>query len=75
MLTPLQLQFLNGQPGIEADLQQKASTAGFDLQIASGFRNFERQLTIWNNKACGVTPILDSDCQPLERNNLSDDGR
>ncbi|MDZ7875448.1 MAG: D-alanyl-D-alanine carboxypeptidase family protein [Rhizobium sp.] len=32
-------------------LTQKAADAGFEMKIASGFRSFERQLLIWNNKA------------------------
>ena len=40
-------------------LQDEAKTAGFDLQIASGFRSFERQRTIWNGKASGSRPVHD----------------
>jgi LAS superfamily LD-carboxypeptidase LdcB len=54
-------------------LTQKAAAAGFDLRIASGFRSFERQLTIWNNKAYGLRPVLDHSEQPVDLNLLSDD--
>jgi LAS superfamily LD-carboxypeptidase LdcB len=54
-------------------LVQKATDAGFDMRIASGFRSFERQLTIWNNKAYGLRPVLDQSEQPLDLNLLSDD--
>ena len=53
-------------------LQQAAKTAGFNLQIASGFRSFERQLSIWNNKYSGKRPILDKNEQPLELQQLSE---
>ncbi|MDM3871769.1 M15 family metallopeptidase [Porticoccus sp. W117] len=42
-------------------LQQRAAEQGMDLQIASGFRSFERQLVIWNAKASGQRPVLDDD--------------
>jgi LAS superfamily LD-carboxypeptidase LdcB len=42
-------------------LQAKAKQAGFNLQIASGFRSFDRQRLIWNNKYAGKTPILAND--------------
>jgi LAS superfamily LD-carboxypeptidase LdcB len=38
-------------------LQKAAKAAGFSLAIASAFRDYERQLMIWNNKACGIRPI------------------
>lgn len=41
-------------------LQADAANAGFDLQIVSGFRSFERQRRIWNAKARGERPLLDS---------------
>ena len=53
-------------------LKTAAGKAGFDLHIASGFRSFERQLAIWNGKASGQRPILDSDGQPLDRSSLTE---
>ena len=53
-------------------LKASAAQAGFNLNIASGFRDFERQTTIWNNKMSGRTAILDSDSQPLEADSLSE---
>ena len=53
-------------------LKQAAAQAGFNLNIASGFRDFERQKTIWNNKMSGLTPILDSESQPLDTDTLSE---
>jgi len=54
-------------------LMDKASAAGFDMRVASGFRSFERQLTIWNNKANGLRPVLDAEGWPIDLNSLSDD--
>jgi LAS superfamily LD-carboxypeptidase LdcB len=53
-------------------LQKKASHAGFNLQIASGFRSFERQRIIWNNKFSGKTTLLAIDETPLLIETLSD---
>lgn len=53
-------------------LKQSATRAGFNLNIASGFRDFERQMTIWNNKMAGKTAILDSDSQPLNADSLTE---
>lgn len=47
-------------------LQQRAAREGFDLQVASGFRSFARQLDIWNAKAEGRRPVLDECGQPLD---------
>jgi len=52
-------------------LQSVAATAGFDLQICSAFRPFERQLTIWNAKASGQRPLLDRSSTPVEFNALN----
>lgn len=40
-------------------LVEAALKSGFELHIASGFRSFDRQASIWNNKASGITPVLD----------------
>lgn len=52
-------------------LQHNAKLAGFDLQIISAFRDYERQLKIWNAKASGERPILDDQEKPLEFASLS----
>ncbi|AYV20760.1 M15 family metallopeptidase [Vibrio mediterranei] len=54
-------------------LIQAASSEGFQLYIASGFRSFERQLGIWNNKMSGGKPILDDDSHPMDTTALSDE--
>ena len=50
-----------------------AQQAGFELTIASGFRSFERQQMIWDNKFNGLRPILDSNSQPLDPSKLTDE--
>jgi LAS superfamily LD-carboxypeptidase LdcB len=53
-------------------LQAAASEAGFELQIVSGFRGFERQLAIWNGKANGSRPVLDKQSHIIDMSLLSD---
>lgn len=52
-------------------LSDAAKKAGFELTIASSFRDFERQRLIWNNKFLGLRPVLDANEQPIEVNKLS----
>lgn len=52
-------------------LRAAASEAGFELTICSAFRSFERQLHIWNGKASGQRPILDSKGNSLNVEDLS----
>lgn len=52
-------------------MQRAAKAAGFDLQPASTFRDFDRQLAIWNGKFCGERPVLDKDSQPIDITPLS----
>ncbi len=52
-------------------LQRDARAAGFDLQPVSGFRDFARQLRIWNAKAGGERPVLDATGVPLALQSLS----
>jgi LAS superfamily LD-carboxypeptidase LdcB len=49
-----------------------AATDDITIKIASGFRSFERQLLIWNNKFTGKTPIKDIDGAIVNINKLSD---
>lgn len=53
-------------------LQKSASKAGFDMQFASGWRGFDRQLAIWNKKASGQGRVLDSDEEPLDIHGLTE---
>ncbi|MDZ7923257.1 MAG: M15 family metallopeptidase [Marinagarivorans sp.] len=50
-----------------------AKEAGFELGVASGFRSFDRQRTIWNAKADGQRLILSADETPLDTALLNDD--
>ncbi|UWM47348.1 M15 family metallopeptidase [Yersinia alsatica] len=56
-------------------MQQAAKVAGFDLQPASTFRDFDRQLAIWNGKFRGERPVLDKDSQPIDISQLDDAAR
>lgn len=53
-------------------LQIAAKSAGLDLTIASGFRSFDRQLTIWQNKFLGKTAIKDAESKILAIEQLSE---
>jgi LAS superfamily LD-carboxypeptidase LdcB len=46
-------------------MQKAARTAGIELKVVSGFRDFNRQLAIWTAKFNGQRPLLDPDGQPL----------
>jgi LAS superfamily LD-carboxypeptidase LdcB len=41
-------------------MQVAAAHEGFNLQAASSWRSFERQLAIWNGKWRGERPLLDA---------------
>jgi LAS superfamily LD-carboxypeptidase LdcB len=49
-----------------------AKEYGFKPKIESGYRSFERQLLIWNEKALGKRNILDKNGNLLNRDTLSD---
>jgi len=53
-------------------LCDQAKQAGFDLAIASGYRSYQRQLSIWNDKAQGKRQVLDKHEQPVDMASLSD---
>lgn len=53
-------------------LKRQAQREGFDLEIYSGFRDFDRQLGIWNRKANGQQAVLDSNAEPLDIETLSE---
>lgn len=54
-------------------LQQAAKRDGLQLELVSSFRDYERQLMIWNRKARGETTLLDSHSRPLDYLSLSQD--
>jgi len=64
--------WLNDRIGIHADvknawlaMQAAAKKDGIELEIASGFRSFERQRQIWNNKVTGKTIVKDIKNNPV----------
>jgi len=56
-------------------MRQAAALAGIDLVPVSGFRDFDRQLAIWNAKCRGERVLLDRDGQPLDALSLSAEQR
>ncbi|MDE1331309.1 M15 family metallopeptidase [Vibrio aestuarianus] len=54
-------------------LKQAADEAGFNFNIASGFRDFERQLDIWNRKMSGQTEVLADNNIPLNLDSLTEE--
>jgi LAS superfamily LD-carboxypeptidase LdcB len=48
------------------NLRRAALDAGIDLVAESGFRDFARQLTIWNGKFSGARPLLDASGAQLD---------
>ncbi len=63
-------------PEIKTDfiaLKNAAKQAGFTLGIASGFRSFERQKMIWNNKFLGLRPLLDDQGNTLNPHLLNEE--
>lgn len=53
-------------------LQQAAKQAGFNLQPASSYRDFERQKMIWNGKFCGERKVHDDQGNPCDIQHLDD---
>lgn len=52
-------------------LQAMAAEAGFDLAIASAYRDYRRQMAIWNGKLSGERPVFDGDNQLMSLASLS----
>lgn len=52
-------------------LRRAALADGFELTPQSSFRDFSRQLTIWNGKFSGQRPMVDASGQPLDVSLLS----
>jgi len=48
-----------------------AQKDGIELKVASGFRSFDRQMMLWNNKFSGKTPIKNIDGNVVSTKNLS----
>ncbi len=56
-------------------MRDAAAAAGIDLAVASGFRDFDRQLQLWNAKWRGDRPLLDRAGRPLDPASLDDAAR
>jgi LAS superfamily LD-carboxypeptidase LdcB len=54
------------------ELAAAARGAGFDLAVISGYRDYQRQLRIWNEKAAGTRPLLDDNGTALNLDSLDD---
>ncbi|TNF07249.1 MAG: D-alanyl-D-alanine carboxypeptidase family protein [Gammaproteobacteria bacterium] len=54
------------------ELQKAAAKEGLDLQIASGYRDYARQLAIWNAKAQGQRPLLDGQGNILDTSAMTE---
>jgi len=52
-------------------LRRAARAAGFDVVAQSSFRDFSRQLTIWNGKFSGTRPMVDASGRPIKTSELS----
>ena len=53
-------------------LRERANRAGFNLRVASGYRSYQRQLSIFNAKATGERAIVDDAGRMLLPATLSD---
>jgi LAS superfamily LD-carboxypeptidase LdcB len=56
-------------------MRAAAAHDGIDLQAVSGFRDFGRQLAIWNGKFRGTRALLDEAGRPLRAADLDEAGR
>lgn len=70
-------QFSAGKETVSRFLEMRAEAekAGIDLQPVSAFRNFDSQLSIWNNKYKGLRPLYDRTGNLLAVENLSEKER
>lgn len=53
-----------------AQMQYAAALDGFDLQLVSGYRSFERQSAIWRAKLNGVRPVFNARQQQIDLSTL-----
>ena len=56
-------------------MRDAAASVGIDLAAASSFRDFDRQLHIWNAKWTGERPLLDPQGRPLAAASLDEAAR
>ncbi|PCK31869.1 M15 family metallopeptidase [Pseudoalteromonas piscicida] len=55
-----------------AALVRAAKQAGFEFYIASAFRSFDKQKSIWEHKFAGRRPVLDLNNQEVDLSTLSE---
>ncbi|MCG9746379.1 M15 family metallopeptidase [Shewanella sp. Isolate8] len=53
-------------------MQGAAASDGINIAICSSYRDFNRQLGIWNAKASGKRPVLDAASRPMDIETLSE---
>lgn len=53
-------------------MRDEAAQAGIQLAVASSFRDFDTQLSIWNRKWAGELPLYDRRGTLLQRNRIAD---
>jgi len=56
-------------------MRDAAAAEGIDLEAASGFRDFDQQVAIWNSKWCGARPLLDRQGRDVDPATLSEADR
>ncbi len=56
-------------------MRAAARADGLELLAASGFRDFDRQLSIWNGKFRGERPVVDAGGRPLDMATLDEPAR
>jgi len=56
-------------------MRDAAAKAGLQLEAASSFRDFDRQLVLWNRKWRGERPLYDRDGTALDPGGLTDSQR
>jgi LAS superfamily LD-carboxypeptidase LdcB len=49
-------------------MQVAAAQEGFDIQLVSAYRSFERQAAIWRAKLTGLRPVYDAQQQQVDLN-------
>jgi LAS superfamily LD-carboxypeptidase LdcB len=54
-------------------LRTAAARAGLALTALSAFRDFDRQLLLWNEKFRGLRPVLDAQARALDLSQMSDE--
>ena len=56
-------------------MREAAARAGIDLRPVSSFRDFDRQLLLWNRKWTGERPLYDRSGREIDASQLGDEQR